>query len=71
MDVHAASIVVSRLLEGAKPQPPACRQPGGWGLSPSNMRLTTMLAAWTSKASLICWYRGGVEASLATCAPQA
>jgi hypothetical protein len=35
-----------------------------------------MLAAWTSSASLICWYWGGVETStkevlLATCAPQA
>jgi hypothetical protein len=52
---------------------------GGCGFAPSIMRPTTMLAAWTSNASLIGWYWGGAEtwlawreeASLATCAPQA
>jgi len=30
----------------------------GWGLASSIMRPTTILAAWTSIASLICWQGG-------------
>jgi hypothetical protein len=31
LDVHAASMVVVRMIDGAKPQPPQTFKPADWG----------------------------------------
>ena len=52
MDVHVASLVVSRLLEGAQPQPPACRQTGRKPLKGFGRGLATIATERTLESSI-------------------
>jgi hypothetical protein len=71
--ITRAALSEERRLESAFLLCAGLNDCGGCGLAASINRPTTMLAAWTSSANLICWCcgLGGVEASLATCSPQA